>query len=172
MDTSKLMCTRQGCRKEYIENENTETSCRYHDGKPIFHDLKKGWTCCGVVVYDWDEFTKIQGCKVASHCNNSANNQTEFFKSQTVNTAQKGIENSQVAQQQPKDIGEYERKQKQIEEEKKKKEMEKPKEIIVRQYLFKNSRKLMMENITVETLDAQIKHINQMIILKAHANIT
>ena len=60
-------CTRQGCLQNYKESENLETSCKYHNGKPIFHDLKKGWTCCNKIVYDWDEFEKIIGCQIAKH---------------------------------------------------------------------------------------------------------
>lgn len=35
----------------------------------MFHDLKKGWTCCNTVVYSWDEFEKIKGCKLGKHSN-------------------------------------------------------------------------------------------------------
>ena len=50
-------CKNPGCNKKYLESENTEFACQHHkNGKPIFHDTKKGWTCCKVVVYDWDEF--------------------------------------------------------------------------------------------------------------------
>lgn len=47
-------CKRHGCRQQYQDSENTDTSCNYHPGKPIFHDTKKGWTCCNKIVYDWD----------------------------------------------------------------------------------------------------------------------
>ena len=66
---TELKCLRPGCLKKYKESENTETSCNYHSGKPIFHDLKKGWTCCNKIVYDWDEFQKIVGCVQGSHSN-------------------------------------------------------------------------------------------------------
>jgi hypothetical protein len=39
-------CKRPGCLKKYKESENKENSCHHHPGKPIFHDLKKGWDCC------------------------------------------------------------------------------------------------------------------------------
>jgi disease resistance protein len=129
MDTKKI-CKRQGCRKEFTEIENSETACKYHDGKPIFHNLKKGWTCCNITVYDWDEFQKIQGCKVANHT--SENQDTEFFKSQTVSNAEKGIQkfsNSEVKTE-VKSIQQYEEEQKRKEEEKKKLEQNKPREII------------------------------------------
>ena len=56
-----------GCMGQFIESENNETACRWHPGAPIFHDLKKGWKCCDVVVYDWDEFAKIPGCAYGRH---------------------------------------------------------------------------------------------------------
>jgi disease resistance protein len=126
----KLKCTRQGCQKEYLESDNSDTSCAYHDGKPIFHDVKKGWTCCEVVVYDWEEFMKIPGCKVNRHTND-ANVKTDFFKSQTVNNAQKGIDSEPKEKVVIKDIKEYEKEQKEKEEERLKKEADKPKEPIV-----------------------------------------
>mgnify|MGYP001568450632 CR=1 FL=1 len=67
--SSPLKCSRHGCKKEYYLEENTDGSCNYHSGKPIFHDLKKGWTCCDKIVYDWDEFSTIPTCKVGKHSN-------------------------------------------------------------------------------------------------------
>ena len=124
---NKIKCMRPGCGKHYIEAENNDTACKYHPGKPIFHDIKKGWTCCNKIVYDWDEFTKLEGCEVSSHSN--VKQEAEFFKSQTVSNAQKGIDNSQ--QVKVKSIDEHEKEQKAKEEEKKKLEQDKPKEIIV-----------------------------------------
>lgn len=125
MDTNKKVCTRQGCRKHYTEEGNLEGTCKYHDGKPIFHDLKKGWTCCNKIVYDWDEFQKIEGCKVGKHTDEKQ--KTDFFQSQTVATAQKGLDRSDA---QPKSIVDYEKEQKKIEEEKKRKEEQKPKQVV------------------------------------------
>jgi hypothetical protein len=51
-----VKCERHGCKKKFDPKNNSATSCQYHPGKPLFHDLKKGWTCCNVIVYDWDEF--------------------------------------------------------------------------------------------------------------------
>jgi disease resistance protein len=134
----KQICTHQGCRKEFTDDTNNETACRYHDGKPIFHNLKKGWTCCNVVVYDWDEFQNIQGCKVGSH--ESKAKETEFFKSSTVSNAEKGIDNfadssnnttvPTVSAPVVKDIKEYEEEQRKKEEAKKKELENKPKEVV------------------------------------------
>ena len=60
-------CKRPGCGKMYLESENNGQACRFHSGKPIFHDIKKGWDCCNKIVYDWDEFQKIPGCCVGPH---------------------------------------------------------------------------------------------------------
>ena len=67
MELEKKKCVRKGCMKKYTEDENTEGACSYHPGKPIFHDLKKGWTCCNKIVYDWDEFQKLPGCESGKH---------------------------------------------------------------------------------------------------------
>ncbi len=127
---NKIKCMRPGCGKQYAESENNKTACKFHPGKPIFHDIKKGWTCCNKIVYDWDEFTKLEGCEVAAHSN--IKQDAEFFKSQTVNNAHKGIERSE--QVVVKSIDQHEKEQKAKEEEKKKLEQDKPKEIIVKNH--------------------------------------
>ncbi len=65
MESSK--CQRNGCKKLFVLSENSANACHHHPGKPMFHDLKKGWTCCKTVVYDWDEFQKIPTCAVGEH---------------------------------------------------------------------------------------------------------
>ena len=50
MPGETLKCKRLGCNKPYDEAENGPEACAYHTGKPIFHDLKKGWTCCNIIV--------------------------------------------------------------------------------------------------------------------------
>jgi hypothetical protein len=72
-------CKRNGCKKPYNENENNDQACKYHPGKPIFHDLKKGWTCCNKIVYDWDDFQKIAPCAVGRHTNVDEAQGNEFF---------------------------------------------------------------------------------------------
>ena len=127
---SKKVCKRQGCGKQYTEEGNNETACKFHDGKPIFHNLKKGWTCCNITVYEWDEFQKIQGFKEANHTSDTQ--ETEFFKSQTVGNAEKGIQKFSNAEVKTeiKDIKQYEEDQRRKEEEKKKLVQNKPKEVI------------------------------------------
>ncbi|KAL4444382.1 hypothetical protein ABPG74_016675 [Tetrahymena malaccensis] len=92
-------CKRGGCNKQFKESENTGNSCKFHPGKPIFHDTKKGWTCCNKIVYDWDEFSKIEPCAEGMHSDldpmQAAQGQDGFFKSETVNNAQKAIDKSE-----------------------------------------------------------------------------
>lgn len=40
---------------------NSDTACRFHVLPPIFHDTRKGWSCCEKRVYDWDEFEQLEG---------------------------------------------------------------------------------------------------------------
>jgi disease resistance protein len=129
-------CLRPGCGKKYTEENNTEISCNYHDGNPIFHDIKKGWTCCNKLVYDWDEFQKLVGCKSGMH--SDIKQESQFFKSNTVANAQAGLDRQNNTQQMsmptkvvPKTIEEHEKEQKLKDEEKKKAEMDKPKVLIV-----------------------------------------
>jgi len=72
MDPNALQtCKRTGCGMKFRESENTsDNSCRYHKGKPIFHERSKGWSCCASgkkAVYDFDEFLKIPPCAVGRH---------------------------------------------------------------------------------------------------------
>jgi disease resistance protein len=87
---AKKKCTRRGCLKEFTDEGNTEGCCVYHPGKPKFHDTKKGWDCCNKLAYDWDEFQKIPGCQTGLHTDQKE--ETEFWKSQTVNNAKAGLD--------------------------------------------------------------------------------
>ncbi|KLO14177.1 chord-domain-containing protein [Schizopora paradoxa] len=56
-------CVRNGCKKEYTEEENTDDVCKHHPGSPVFHEGLKSWSCCKDVnkpELDFDEFMKIQ----------------------------------------------------------------------------------------------------------------
>ena len=101
MEEGFAKCDRNGCKRKFKIAENTETSCNHHPGKPIFCDLKKGWTCCNQIVYDWDEFQALKTCAVGPHLpvqpKTEANPQDEFYKSNTVSNAQKGIERAEAA---------------------------------------------------------------------------
>ena len=91
-------CSNNGCKQKYHSHLNTPESCVHHPGKPIFHDLKKGWACCNIIVYDWEEFQKIKGCKTGPHLPKTTSlpgtsNQSEFEKSVTVSRAENSINN-------------------------------------------------------------------------------
>jgi len=60
-------CTHKGCEKDYVENENTDTSCTFHAGVPVFHEGLKGWSCCSKRVLSFEEFLQLPGCTTGSH---------------------------------------------------------------------------------------------------------
>ncbi|KAF9228583.1 chord-domain-containing protein [Gyrodon lividus] len=65
-----LRCTRKGCGKGFSSTENTDKSCSYHPGAPVFHEGLKSWSCCSDInkpVLDFDEFMKMPGCEVGAH---------------------------------------------------------------------------------------------------------
>ena len=80
-------CKRNGCNQYYTDAINDGTKCRFHTGKPMFHDLKKGWACCNQVAYEWDEFERIVGCAMGSHSDDVSAGDTEFWQSSTVANA-------------------------------------------------------------------------------------
>ena len=90
-------CKRTGCNKNYMESENNEQSCKFHSGKPIFHDLKKGWECCNKIVYEWPEFEKIVGCCTGAHSDDPAVAEEGFWKSAKVETASRSLEKEAIA---------------------------------------------------------------------------
>mmetsp|Transcript_19255 Transcript_19255/g.36896 ORF Transcript_19255/g.36896 Transcript_19255/m.36896 type:complete len:236 (-) Transcript_19255:377-1084(-) len=61
------LCKHKGCGLRFKEANNTDTSCRYHPGPPVFHERKKGWSCCNVHVYDFDEFMSVPTCTTGRH---------------------------------------------------------------------------------------------------------
>jgi len=141
MEILEKKCLRPGCGKKYTDETNTDTSCNFHDGKPIFHDIKKGWTCCNKLVYDWDEFQKLVGCQSGKH--SDVKQEAQFFKSNTVSNAQAGLDKQNNPQQismptkvATKSIEDHEKEQKIKDEEKKKAEMEKPKVLVVIYYFY------------------------------------
>jgi len=63
-------CKNPGCGEKFRERENREDSCKFHKGKPIFHERNKGWSCCAngkKCVYDFDEFLLIPTCSIGRH---------------------------------------------------------------------------------------------------------
>ena len=66
---TKFICANKGCKdKSFKEEETKEDACHHHVGEPVFHDLKKYWTCRnGKPAYDWDEFMLLPTCAVGAH---------------------------------------------------------------------------------------------------------
>jgi hypothetical protein len=101
-----VRCKRHGCLKYYKEEENQDGVCHHHPGKPIFHDLKKGWTCCNKIVYDWDEFQKLPTCATSRHTDQKDEG-ADFFKSSTVSTAANAIKKEEEKKVVIQDINLY-----------------------------------------------------------------
>ncbi|XP_051649048.1 integrin beta-1-binding protein 2 [Manacus candei] len=62
-----LLCYNKGCGQRFDPEHNTEDSCLYHPGVPIFHDALKGWSCCKKRTTDFSEFLSIKGCTKGFH---------------------------------------------------------------------------------------------------------
>jgi disease resistance protein len=60
-------CKNPGCGRKFRERDNADDACEHHSGAPIFHETKKGWSCCGKLVYDFDDFLKIVPCARGRH---------------------------------------------------------------------------------------------------------
>ncbi|XP_022193679.2 cysteine and histidine-rich domain-containing protein 1 [Nilaparvata lugens] len=64
-----LLCYNKGCAKKFDPSKNTEDSCSFHSGAPVFHDAYKGWSCCKKKCTDFTEFLNIKGCCKSYHSN-------------------------------------------------------------------------------------------------------
>ena len=62
------ICRNKGCGESYRERDNADDACLHHPGPPIFHERKKGWACCDVMCYDFDEFMSVKPCARGRHC--------------------------------------------------------------------------------------------------------
>lgn len=62
------ICGNAGCRAKFNVNDARDPNeCKYHVCPPVFHDGKKGYDCCNVHVYDFDDFLRIPTCAVGTH---------------------------------------------------------------------------------------------------------
>lgn len=61
------VCGNLGCNQAYDPSNNLTDSCLHHTGAPMFHDLKKFWTCCKKEAWDWDDFMKLPKCSIGQH---------------------------------------------------------------------------------------------------------
>ncbi|XP_073469075.1 cysteine and histidine-rich domain-containing protein 1 isoform X1 [Aquarana catesbeiana] len=64
-----MLCYNRGCGQRYDSETNTEDSCTYHPGVPVFHDALKGWSCCKRRTTDFSDFLSIVGCTKGLHSN-------------------------------------------------------------------------------------------------------
>ncbi|XP_066478122.1 cysteine and histidine-rich domain-containing protein 1 [Tiliqua scincoides] len=62
-----LLCYNRGCLQRFDPEANTEESCTYHPGVPVFHDALKGWSCCKRRTTDFSDFLSIAGCTKGFH---------------------------------------------------------------------------------------------------------
>lgn len=84
---TRPVCRNYGCGQRFDEATNDDTSCRHHSKPPIFHDTKKGWSCCSdKLVYDWDAFQKLEGCTWGRH--STVDPKTTFAASPTIAAAE------------------------------------------------------------------------------------
>lgn len=61
-------CRHNGCHHGIFKNDESRTEpCVYHPGLPVFHEGSKYWTCCKPRCAEFEEFLKIEGCKVGRH---------------------------------------------------------------------------------------------------------
>lgn len=62
-----LSCQRNGCTKTFDDADNHDAACQFHPGAPVFHEGKKGWSCCKKRVVDFSEFLALPGCTWSKH---------------------------------------------------------------------------------------------------------
>lgn len=60
-------CLHRGCTAAFVDESSRRAECMYHPGRPVFHDMSKGWSCCKRKVLEFDEFLKISGCTTGLH---------------------------------------------------------------------------------------------------------
>lgn len=60
-------CQRIGCGALFSLHTNSDDSCCYHPGPPVFHDGGKEWSCCKQRSHDFSLFLDIPGCTTGKH---------------------------------------------------------------------------------------------------------
>jgi hypothetical protein len=60
-------CNNAGCGQTYTDESNRSDACWYHPGRPVFHEGRKGWTCCPKRVDDFEEAMAMPGCTLGGH---------------------------------------------------------------------------------------------------------
>ncbi|GAA5862174.1 hypothetical protein JCM8547_007763 [Rhodosporidiobolus lusitaniae] len=67
---STVTCTRRGCGQSFNPGDNSQATCSFHPGFPVFHEGLKSWSCCNSTskpVTDFDEFMAIKPCATGTH---------------------------------------------------------------------------------------------------------
>ncbi|ORY62214.1 Pyruvate/Phosphoenolpyruvate kinase-like domain-containing protein [Pseudomassariella vexata] len=61
------VCRRKTCNVAYKKGQvrSNDEQCVHHPGVPIFHEGSKGYSCCKRRVLEFDQFMKIEGCKIS-----------------------------------------------------------------------------------------------------------
>eukprot|EP01113_Clastostelium_recurvatum_P041007 TRINITY_DN6453_c0_g1_i2.p1 TRINITY_DN6453_c0_g1~~TRINITY_DN6453_c0_g1_i2.p1 ORF type:complete len:331 (-),score=84.54 TRINITY_DN6453_c0_g1_i2:5-955(-) len=62
-----IECTNNGCNQKFTLSDNHPEACLFHPGVAVFHEGRKGWSCCKRRVDSFDEFLDIPGCASGSH---------------------------------------------------------------------------------------------------------
>lgn len=60
-------CYNTSCTSTFKEEDNNDSACTYHTGKPYFHDGYKEWSCCKLRSADFTTFLGFKGCTVGRH---------------------------------------------------------------------------------------------------------
>ena len=60
-------CRHHACNEIFVDDSSRTEACVYHPGLAVFHEGSKYWTCCKPRCAEFEEFLKIQGCKVGRH---------------------------------------------------------------------------------------------------------
>lgn len=60
-------CRHNGCKEVFVNDASRTEACVYHPGQAVFHEGSKYWTCCKPRCAEFEEFLKIEGCKVGRH---------------------------------------------------------------------------------------------------------
>ncbi|XP_067404032.1 integrin beta-1-binding protein 2 isoform X1 [Emydura macquarii macquarii] len=94
-----LLCYHKGCGQRFDADKNSEDSCVYHPGVPIFHDALKGWSCCKKRTTDFSEFLSIKGCMKGYHSNEKP---PEPFRPEETSDKLKAKPNTELIIQGPK----------------------------------------------------------------------
>lgn len=60
-------CRHNGCKDAFVDDSSRTEPCVYHPGLAVFHEGSKYWSCCKPRCAEFEEFLKIEGCKVGRH---------------------------------------------------------------------------------------------------------